>query len=359
MNYQITEKLENYIAQLRTNRELLWSVRLDRSYKIKGFKTQVSYSFLSEKLGVPKNVLSQELYRTQINKITTLLIQEQVILPEYGPSVLNMRRRLKAWWRDLTEQDKRSLQTYGNRVQLSEYVDYLRTGKGYELLKGEIESIHTELRELGVLDSNYVPVKYRDRLRNSEFLSDQTANKNRSRSLGELPLETIEDLVQPDIEIPFVQWEQLFMAASKGVSSNSGKSNYREAFNHTKAYLSQCGFSPISSITESIHDFFLISFRRDYLLRLLEKGEVAPSSASTIFSSLRMTLKRATKIKGLGFNSFHDEALKVKGRIGEYYKPYTLKEREQIDSAIKSDIAHIKSLLHQYKSTGLGPCTLR
>lgn len=354
INTQVVEKLNEYIATLKSNRELLWLVKLDRWSNSKRYKSQVSYSFLSENLGISKSVLSKSSYKVQINEITKLLILEKVILPEYGPSVLNMRRRLMLWWKSLTEKDKRSLDIFGNRIQISKYVENLRTGKGYELLKEEIEVIHGELLDMGVLDAGYVPVKNRDKLRNSKFHEMQSANKILLRSLGKLPLQTVDDLVEPDLDRPYVQWEQLFMAASEGVASESGKSNYQDALNHTKAYLSQCEVSPLSLLSESVNEFFLTSFKKEYLLPLLEQKLISPSTATTVFSSLRMTLKRATKIKNLGFKSFYDDELRVKGRVGESYKPYTLSEREQIDSAIKSDIAHIQSLMKEYELTGVG-----
>lgn len=354
MNNQVAKKLNEYLATLKSNRDLLWSVNLDKTNKRNGYKSQVSYSFLSERLGISKSALSNNTYRNIINEITNLLIVEKVILPEYGPSVLNMRRRLKLWWESLTEQDKYALNVFGNRVQISKYVDNLRTGEGYELIKEEIEKINIELLAMGALDKNYVKVKNRSEYRDSKFLAQQVVNKELLSSLGKLPLERVCDFVEPSLDRPYGQWEQLFMAAAEGVASESGKSNYREAFKHTKKYLTERGFSPDSLIADSINEFFLIGFKKDYLLPLLKNALIAPSTAITIFSSVRNTLKRATKVKGLGLKSFYDEEFKVKGRVGEYYKPYSLKEREQIDSAIMNDIANIKRLMKDYESQGVG-----
>lgn len=346
--------LKNYVEQLRLNSNLLWKVELAQSKKVNGYSSQASKSFLQKELNLTKGELASFENQKSIEAINQLLIEEQIILPNYLPSVLNMRRELLRWWKSLEESDKLSLSTFGNRIQIDNYISKWRTGKGYELLQQELDYIHDELKSTGVLRADYKPVKERHLERDSAFISKQSEIKWQRELLGKSQLEHIDDFLAPDSNKPYLQWEQLFSVKANTIKSNSGRANYRDAFNHVKLFLGKEGVAIDVKVENSIHEYFLINFKNLHLIPYMEDRKIAPGTAHTIMSCVRGVLARAQKIKGLNFTSFYDVELNVKGRVGDTYRPYSLLEREQIANAIEAELTDNKAFIEEYVKTDVG-----
>lgn len=357
------ERLKKYvnstIERIKNDERFCYSIPLSNRKNSPTYQAQVSLSYHAEQAKVSYNVLTVH-YTHLIEPLNEALIECGIILPNVNVFMLAKRSKALFWWLGLTKEEKVKLDTFGNCLQIHKYVTSWRTGsqksqKEIDVQQELEDKFNKELAELGVLKTDYVKVKDRAALRDKNYHKDLIKSAESWKYLSELPLEKEAHLLVPSEEsVSFIQVQQLFAAQTRSISSVSGKGNYRDAFMHLSQFLVAENIPDNSLLKDILNEFILTRFKQDYLLPKMNQGDISPATAPSILSSIRRTLNRATKIKGLGFNSFYDVMFDVKGRVTDTYKPYSKAERMAIHNSIQSDIAQTKSLMKPYKRSELG-----
>lgn len=351
--------VESFVKDIVENPSKAWEVPVGNKVNKDEYYATASYSRLSKELGVSTQVLqgltaASDLYNPLMKKLNNTLKKEGVLLKRQGASALELRRNTLNWWRSLSIEEKKELDTFGNSVQFQKYIKGWRRGKGYEIITDVCKQINDELIELGILSSEYVETKDREKSRDKSFFERQRKEKERWEELGLLPLRTADDLLDPNSsDEEFIQLKQLASALQQTVPSRSAKDNFRDGFNHLCRFLKASGIPENETLKNILNEFILKRFKDDYILPALDSSEMSPNSAPTLVSAVRGLLKRAKSIKGLDFHGFYDVEMITKGRTGDYYKPYSMRERVAIDAAIRSDLQEIKKLT-TYVMTGIG-----
>lgn len=357
VQYNIVEK---FVQEIIDNPSKAWDVPIGNKVIRDEFYATASNVQLSKQLGVSEQVLlgataAGDLYKSLMKKLNDVLKSEGILLEHQSGAVLEMRRKALNWWRSLSIEDKKNLDTFGNSVRFIKYIQNWKSYGHYKLISEVCQQFNNELIELGILKSDYVKVKDRDALLDKSFIPNQQASKKRWDDLGLLPLESVNDLIEPTSETePFVQLKQLATALQQTVSTRSAKNNFRDGFNHLCKFLKMNNVEETESLKNILNEFLLKRFKDDYILPALDSSEMSPNTAPTIVSAVRAFLKRAKSIKGLGFHSFYDVEVITHGRTGEFYKPYSLKEREDVNAAIFFDVNSVKKIFGPYIRTGIG-----
>lgn len=358
-NYSHYEKLVTYVQSLSQNKSLLWEIELSNGRNMPGFLAQASRSYIASFLSISVHALhgrseSGKAYQKELSKIDKLLVKEMILIRDENASVLSIRKEMKIWWKSLSYEDKENLEFFGDSIRFNKYIKNWRGGLAYKLTQQLGEVFNQELRDLGILSNEYVKAKDRHKNRDKNFRQKQTDIKNEREKLGKLKLESESDLLKPTPELPFIQVKQLFAAKGCLATSESSRNNYRDGCTHFIAFLNKIGTDPLCKLKNVLSEYIFLDFRENYIDDALVNKKIAPATAITILSTIRRTLFRAKSIKQLGFKSFIDVELAVKGRITENYKPFTLSEKKQVKQAINTDIEEIKTLMSPYKKIGVG-----
>lgn len=359
------ESLKILIDRFKNDRKACWNIKLSNSFNKAGVDESTYYyavpckKFIATEIGITPSTLNAPEFKPLLDILQNILINYGIVLPGVNVSVLRIRQNAINWWGTLSDEDKIDLKVFGNRIQLTYYLsDWAIRGssmRGAHVLTELHDHFCNELSILGGLDSDYISVKDREKLRDKNFISNQEKSSEKWRKLSVLPLNTSQDLLEPsNVQEDFIQLKQLFAIMCNTVSSKSGESNYQVAFGHFTRFLQDEGISPQSKLADILHEFILNRFKQDYIIVKIHEKKLSSNHATTIISSLRNTLKRAQKIKGLEFNSFHDVIFYKGARETISHKPFSKNEREAINLAISSDIETIKCLIKPYEISGVG-----
>ena len=354
------DNLKVFVEALKANPSKAWQVQIGNKVKKNEYFATASYKFLSDHLGIATNTLqgntsARDLYTPLMSELNQVLIEQGVLIKGEIASALELRRNAINWWHSLSKEDKSKLDTFGNSIRFKKYLNNWRGGKNYKIVTELGEAFNKELITVGVLKDDYVPVKGRSELLDKSFIEGQKQSKQRWEYLRKLQLETVDDLLDPkSSDEEYLQLKQLVAVTQNKVASDSGRSNFRDAFVHLSSFLCSQSIEPSAPLVDILNEYLLVRFYNDYIQNQLDIGKISPASAPTIVSSIRGILKRAKSIKGLDFSSFYDTEAIVRGRVTDTYKPYSKKEREIIHKAISSEIREIKELLLPYKKSGLG-----
>jgi len=344
-----------FLLELKQKKELLWDIPITYSSALGNVAGK---KYLEKKFGCSEKLIND--YRGYYKEVTQLMIEEGVIIPDRPAAANNMRRQLLKWWHNLSLEDKKGLDLFGNKIStrrtLKLVLPGIKTSAGYELVAEAIEQLNSELLDLGILKNDYVLTKDRSALRNKNIVINAKAKQDHWELLTNQPLETVNDLLSVDAsDEPFIQIKQLFAVTSLRVASESGKDNYAEACADVIKFLISGNVQPKSELIDILNEFFLAHFKRDFLQEKIFINELSSNTAEGRLSSTRCALNRAKEIKGLGFTSFYDVAgFDGDKRTTKNYKPYTQTERTSIDVFIKSEIAQIKELMNPYAEKNLG-----
>lgn len=360
MGVSQTQKLKKYVDDIKGNPHKSWEVAIGNMVNKGDYYATASYSELSKMLGISTGALqgrtsASEEYISIMKDLNDILKHEGVLLKKETSSALELRRVSLLWWRGLSLEDKKNLSMFGNSIRFKKYIPNWRGGKNYEIISKLATEFNNELVELGILKSDYLPVKDRDVLFDKTFIARQAESANRWEELASKPIRSYDEFVAPDSsEEPFVQLKQLAAIVQKGYSNKSSKNNIREAYNHLCKFLEQNSVETTLALQDILSEFILTRFKHDYILPLLDSGAMAPQTAPTLISATRKILKRAKALNDLDFYSYYDVEMKVEGRVTDSYKPYSTQERIDIHDAIQGDINGTLSLLSPYVKTGVG-----
>ena len=172
---------------------------------------------------------------------------EQGVLVTQGSSKeiqgIEIRKRLSNWYRRLSKDDKLSLPIFANKISLkripSDQRPINKSDFRYSAVKEAWKLIHADLEELGVIDANYKSVAEREVERLNKAKKRPKSQKEYFKQLELVELNNCSDFINPSQSQPFIQVEQLFASRAKAVSSDSGKSNYRNASSLFIEFLAQ------------------------------------------------------------------------------------------------------------------------
>ena len=354
------KKLRAYVDDIKANPEKAWEIPIGNKVNKDNYYASASQVFLINELGIAKAAIQGRTsearsYISLIALLNDVLIREGILLERTIASALELRRVTLVWWKSLSDDEKRNLDTFGNSIQFKKYIPSWRSGKNYEVVTELAAQLNNEMIKLGALRSDYLVVKERDKLLDKSFISNQTATADRWRYLESLPLETENDLVESfNSDEYFPQLKHLAASVLASYSSKSSKNNFRDAYNHLCKFLIQSDIDATSKLKDILNEFILVRFKQDYIISALEEEKLSPATAPTLLSSVRTILKRAKSIKGLDFNGCIDIELNVKGRVTDSYKPFEKQQRDLIKAAIERDIKEATALLEPYKKVGGG-----
>ena len=354
------KKLRAYVDEIRSNPEKAWEVPVGNKVKKDNYYAMASDALLSKKLDISTQALggktsAAESYVPLMKELNDIMVDEGVLIERTISSALELRRVTMLWWKGLSEEEKFNLDHFGNSIKFKKYIKGWRGGKNYEKVTEFGEQLNRELIDKGVLRNDYLSVKERDKLLDKEFIPNQEATAQRWRDLEALPLESVEDLLEPNSsEEPFVQLKHLAANVMASYSAKSSKNNARDAYSHLCAFLQKSNIDSSSRLDGILSEYLLVRFKQDYIVPKLEDESLSPSTVPTMISSIRTILKRARALKGLDFHGYIDIEVTLKGRVTDSYKPYVKEERDDIDSAIKKDINDTNVLRKPYEKVAAG-----
>lgn len=353
-------RLKAYVDEIKANPDKAWEVPIGNKVKKDAYYARASHALLSKKLDISTQTLSGKTsaaksYVPLMKELNDIMVTEGVLIEHTIASALELRRVTMLWWKGLSEEDKLNLDHFGNSIQFKKYIKGWRGGKNYEKVTELGEQLNKELIDKGVLRDDYLSVKERDKLLDKDFIPKQEATAQRWRDLEVLPLESVEDLLEPNSsDEPFVQLKHLAANVMASYSAKSSKNNVRDAYNHLCAFLEKSNIDTSSRLKDILSEYLLVRFKQDYIAPKLEGDSLSPSTVPNLMSSIRTILKRARALKGLDFHGYIDVEFTAKGRTTDSYKPYHKQERDGIDSAIKKDIEDTNTLRKPYKKIGVG-----
>lgn len=289
--------------------------------------------------------------------ILEMLIEGAIILDESAPAC-NWRLKLLRWYHSLTQEEKLVLPIFGNKLSLRRGLKMVPSLTNiqhgltqHEGVRLAYDAIHEDLTRLGVISREYKTVKERFDLKEPSVFQENALVD--FRRLRVLPLNSKKDLEGSTPESPFRNLKHAFAFGSMKAISDSGISNYLEAFKWAGKFFLIRGFQGTEPLDVLLEPYFLSRFRA-HLEQKIVTGDLSPSSANGILSAARKTLATLTSLSG-----FHDyRFINAPGfdieRVTDMYKPYSSAERLSIATSVDEDIARYKLLSQPYQMTGIG-----
>lgn len=347
---EVQRRVNEWREDVLSSREKLLTVQLNASGPL-----AVSVLYLSEQLGVSKWALNKY---NEMPDVIEAMKKEGIILSDYMSSECEKRRRLLRWYEGLSEQEKRSIPLFGNRVKQKGYLDQIPELKGLlttsmqQLVNLTLDEISKDLVRLGVGSSGYKTVQEREQEKAQSPKEAPFSTVKRFMELRRISVASVSDLVV-SADIPFTPVLHLFAAASMESHSKSGQTNYYEAWKSFTRCLVEEGHKGGDSVLTMLGEHSLNRFRK-YLSSQLQDAQISTSVAATYMSAARKMLERATSIKGLGLESFYAAPGFDVSRETDLYSPYSPAERVRISEAIQVAIAYTHGLAQPYVRSGAG-----
>lgn len=327
----ITTIIRKWAYTAKSSRKSLLDIELSKYDDV-----NISYTYLEAQLGIVSSVLDS---RSEIiNSVIKKMIDEKIVIPEYDSLGNEWRRKLLRWYENLSDEEKLNIPIVANKISAKRCLEKVE-GMGnlkwalreVPLAKLTYDEITEDLKRIGVIKSDYKTVE----VRNSETASKRQAKgkpetwEETLTSLRAIPLSNIDDLVAHDPNRPFKKLLHMYAAASMKVGSVSGQKNYIEGFRFAVQCLVALGFKGDEEPTEFVTPSYLTQIKR-FVIEKADAGDMSTSVAQGVIASARQMLKRALKIKGIGFTTYIDvEGIKPTRQTDEY-RPYSSTERTRI-----------------------------
>lgn len=349
------EAIIEWVSKTAGNTEALWEIPIRKAENALGFGVATKY--IQDAVGVSRSTAHK--YRQLTNPLIEKMVSEGIlVIPNetYEASGIENRRELINWYRKLSEQEKRTLPIFGNKIAIgkipSGQFPIKRSSLRFNVVKDAWDFVHKDLEKLGIIDPNYKSVA--ERISNKSVDQDSTveSQKERFNRLVARELNSADDFLLPSELEPFIQVEQLFASHCKTISSESGRSNYRIASNSFIKFLSDFyGTGPLKIIVT--FDEHLLSRYSKYLKDKIINKEISSHHANTILSAVRNVLHRLTQIRDIEYSFFDINGFSV-SRETDAKKPFTMDERLQILDAIEKGLSESRAALTPYEKTGIG-----
>ena len=317
-----------WVATVSDDIDAMWEIPISKANTNLGFNVAVEY--LQKVLDISQN--SAQKYRELASPLIQQMLEQKILVHPEGSSgarAVENRRKLLNWYRKLNSKEKSQLPIFGNKISLGKIPTDQRPIEqgelGFDVVKKAWESIHQDLENLGLLDTNYKSVSQRIADRNSNPKPIQQTQKDKLNRLANLKLNDLLDFIEPSEAEPFIQIEQLFASMTNSLASESGKDNYRNACSLFIKFLSGLHGNTPLKILENFDEHLLSKYRKHLENNILD-NKISSHHANTVLSSVRVTLDRLTRIKGLEY-VFFDVAGFDTTRQTDQKKPFSKNER--------------------------------
>lgn len=270
----------------------------------------------------------------------------------------NWRLKLFGWYKSLSHEEKLRLPVFGNKLSLRRGINLIpgleSINQGlsrYQSVRLAYEEINQDLHSLGVLSSDYKTVQ--ERLESKEEFVPKERALTEFKRLRMLDFVTVNDLEGPTEDKPFNDMKHAFAIASLKTASDSGESNYLEAFKWVTRFLTKRGFAGVERVRDTL-DAFILPRYRSHLEQLIVAGDCSPSAANTQLSAFRKALMVIKNLKGYEGSDFINCQGFEPDRVTDLYKPYSSSERLRISLSVDEDILRYNTLAQPYESSGIG-----
>ncbi|MGE4405298.1 MULTISPECIES: tyrosine-type recombinase/integrase [Pseudomonadaceae] len=345
----ITREIQGWANTVKASRSTLLAVQLNQ----KG-EPAIAPSWLVKQVDATSSVLKA---RAEIlDSVIERMVDEQIIVSGHNSIANEWRRKLLCWYEGLTDEEKQAIPVFGNTISTRKCLNNV-PGMGnlkwarlnIPLVEQTFRDILSDLEKRGVVDSDYKTTAERnlELEQKKEQCPRSDTWEKQLNALRAVPLSKVEDLVPTDPAKPFVQVFHLFAAASMATKSQSGQRNFVEGFRFVSQHLAEVGFSGKEHLLECIGPNYLPRFR-NFLIDQRSSGAMGSHTAHCVMSAARKFMKRALKVKGLGFTSFVDvEGFDIQ-RDTDDYRPYPPATRDEIKDACELEIQETNRLAADY-----------
>lgn len=347
----ITQSIEAWVERVKESRMSLLAVQLGQ----KG-EPCLAYTYLERELGCQGSVFKPR--AKLLDTVLQRMIEEKIVILGH-PSIANeWRRRLLFWYEGLSESEKKEIPIYAQSISTKaslfdvKALQNLRWArKKYPLVDQTYNELIADLTKIGTINPDYKTKTERLAEYESKKLDSpaKVSLRKAFHSLKAIPVNSYEDLVAQDPATPFKPLLHIFSAASKNVKN----ANFSEGYRFTVEHLKKTGFTGNEKVSEYFRANYLTSFRK-FLSDKIQDGSLSTHTANSLLSAVRVTYKRATKIKGLGLTTFIDIEGFKKHRQTDLYRPYPPAVRNQIKQACDNERLKFNKLAKDYIPFGGG-----
>lgn len=345
----ITREIDAWATNIKSSRKNLLGVQLCQNGE-----PAIAPTYLQKQLKCEYSVFKT---RTEIlNSVTQRMIHEHIIVPGHNSISNEWRRKLLAWYEGLTDDEKQAIPIVANSISIRRCLKNV-PGMGnlkwarlnLPLVEQTFNEILADLEKRGVIDPNYKTVAERNlEIEQKRELSPRGDSwEKQLNDLRAIPLSHIDDLVSIDSARPFSQLFHLFAAGSMGTRTEDGQRNFVEGFRFVSQHLKDVGFSGSEHVLECIGPNYLTRLR-NFLVELRASGIIGSHTANGVMTCARKMMKRALKIKGIGFTSFVDVEGFDTQRDSDEYRPYPAHIRDEIKNACEREIKRTNELAADY-----------
>lgn len=349
-----------WVSETIDDIETLWNIPITKANTPLGFN--ISTQYLLEAIGLSYSSAYE--YRYLAYPLIERMVEQGVLVTQGSSKEIQgieIRKRLSNWYRRLSKDDKLSLPIFANKISLkripSDQRPINKSDFRYSAVKEAWQLIHADLEELGVIDANYKSVAEREVERLNKAKKRPKSQKEYFKQLELVELNNFSDFINPSQSEPFIQVEQLFASRAKAVSSDSGKSNYRNASSLFIEFLAQTHGDKPMEILEVFDDHILSKYRKNLQQQIIS-NKTSSHHANTILSCVRNALYRLAEVRGTKYSFFDINGFEAV-RETNTKKPFSKYERNQILKAIDLGIADSREHLKPYIKTGTGQNPLR
>lgn len=345
----ITKEIEEWATHIKSSRSSLLNIHLNQRGE-----PAISSTWLEKQLDTSYRVIRT---RTEIlGSVIQKMIDEQIIILGHSSIANEWRRKLLRWYEGLSDVEKLAIPIFGKTISMRRCLENV-PGMGnlkwarlnIPLVEQTFNDILADLEKRGVVNADYKTVAQQD-LETQQKRVESPRGDSWEKQLSDLqaiPLSHIDDLVPIDPKRPFVQILHMFAAASMATKSESGQRNFIEGFRFVRQHLKEVGFTGSEHALECIGPNYLARLR-NYLAEQLNIGAITSSTAHGVMSTSRKMIRRAIKIKKLGFSTFVDiEGFETK-RETDDYRPYPAHIRDVIKEACEFEIQESNRLAADY-----------
>lgn len=345
----ITREIDDWAASIKSSRKNLLEVQLCQ----KG-EPAIAPTYLEKQLETNYSVFKT---RTEIlDTVIQRMIEERIIIPGHNSIANEWRRKLLHWYEGLTDDEKQAIPIVANTISSRKCLDKI-PGMGnlkwarlnIPLAEQTFNDILADLEKRGVIDVNYMTVAERnaavEQKREQSPRSDSW--EKQLQDLRAIHVSHIDELVAINPDRPFVQIFHLFAVASMATKSESGQRNFVEGFRFVSQHLKDVGFSGSEHALECIGPNYLPRLR-NFLVEQRASGAIGSHSAHGIMACTRKMMKRALKIKGIGFTSFVDVEGFDTQRDTDEYRPYPAHIRDELQNACEREMQDTNRLAADY-----------
>ncbi|GLH22041.1 hypothetical protein BR1R3_47830 [Pseudomonas atacamensis] len=345
----ITREIDAWATNIKSSRHNLLSVQLCQSGE-----PAIAPIYLQKQLGREYSVIKSRI--EILNSVTQKMIDERIIIPGHNSISNEWRRKLLVWYESLADNEKQAIPIVANTISVRRCLNDV-PGMGnlkwarsnLPLVDQTFKEIVADLKKRGVIESNYKTVAERNlEIKQKRALSPQGDSwEKQLKDLRAIPLSHIDDLVPIDPTRPFVQLFHLFAAGSMGTRTEIGQRNFVEGFRFVSKHLKDVGFSGSEHALECIGPNYLTRLR-NFLVEQRASGAIGSHVAHGVMTATRKMMKRALKIKDIGFTSFIDVEGFETHRDTDDYRPYPAHIRDEIKNACEREMKRTNELAADY-----------